>query len=298
MKKLFALACLLICVNSFAQTRLTIQSPNEKCASVLTSIRDHAFGDQGFWAGRLAQGDGTYLTVRSFLQFDLSSIPAGSFVNWARLSLFSLGGSFGPNSSILRRITSQWDPVSITWNTQPSTARRGTVRLPMSKTGNQDYKNINVWTLVQAMVDSPATSFGFAIRLDSDASGTASRSMMFISPGFNKPHFDPKLVMEYTAPGMQKKVTTLSIDLGGTSTALSIYPNPSNGIFNCKVKTSSTDNMTLRIIDMLGRTVYSQSVNPADIEIPVSLPASSRGTYFAILQANNAIIESQQLEIN
>lgn len=291
----------LFCFISFissAQTKLTIQSPNEKCATVYGGDAENvAFGDQGFWAARGGIGkNGAFISIRSFLQFDLSSIPKGSFINWARLTLFN-EGSGGPNEALLRRITSQWDPSKVTWNTQPTTAKRATIRLPKSKTTFEDYKNINVTNLLQVMVDSPSTSFGFSLRLDSDAQGNISKSLYFISPSFGEPHKNPKLVLEYTTRGMQPAVTSTSLDVSG-ATEMTIYPNPCNKEFSCNIK-SSAGSMNLRVIDMLGRTVYSLLLPGSNSQSRIELPESSVGTYFVILQDNNgATIVSQEMQVN
>jgi hypothetical protein len=303
MKKLLLLPCLLIAVISLGQTKLTIQSPFEKCATVISNLDEiRHFGDQGFQAARdttnYTSRGGPFRCTRSFLQFDLSSIPQGSFLNWAKLTLF-LVKSNGANACLFRRITSPWDPNTVTWNTQPTTSRRGTVKFPVSGIVTFFFLNIDVWKLVQPMIDSPSNSFGFALKLDSEQSKKEMGELRFYSPADRIPRFYPKLVLEYTAPGLQQKVTSMSVDLSGASTDMNIYPNPSNGIFNCNIKSTEANLMTLRVIDMLGRTVYSQPVNTSTLQMRVNLSTSSAGTYFIILQDNkNATIVSQQLQVN
>lgn len=306
MKKLLLLPCLFIAITSMAQTKLTIQNPKELCTSVInnppaqTDDTDLTFEAEGIGTRQeIRMGDG--FIVRGLLYIDLSAIPIGSFVNWARLTLFGNVMS-GFNSSKLRRVTSHWAVDTVNWNTQPSTTKRGQVSLPNSTSRSEDYKNINVTNLVQAMVDSPATSFGFELSLDTEYSTKIDQGFNFIQfkgPQNGKTHLAPKLVVEFTTPGFQKQETTLSIDLSGASTEMSIYPNPCHGIFNCNIKSVSTDNMTLRVIDMLGRTVYDQPVNTSGSQMQVNLPSSSSGTYFAILQDNKgATLVSQQLQVN
>lgn len=300
MKKIVILSFFFATINAFAQTKLTIQNSNEPWGVVYSDDRN-LVSNQGLAAGRTNAGSGTgnFYTIRSYLQFDLSSIPVGSKVNSAKLNLFG-GGSFfdlGPNSAILRRVTSAWNPATLIWNNQPSSALRGTVRLPMS-TGfpNPDYKNINVWTLVQAMVDSPSTSFGFSIRLDTDARGSTNRIISFNPPG--DPHKSPKLVIEYTPPGMNPAVTSMSADGTGTTTQMSLYPNPSNGTFNCSIKSDASDAMILRIMDMLGRTVYEQPLATPIQQLNVKLPIGSSGTYLVILQDNSGTVVYQRMLVN
>ena len=116
MKKLILLPFLIVAFASFAQTKLSIQSASEKCATVRTDGRNTAWGDIGFYAATLPGDDGTVRTFRSLLQFDLSSIPQGSFVNWARLTLFT-EDAVGGGTFLLRRVTSAWDETTVTWNT-------------------------------------------------------------------------------------------------------------------------------------------------------------------------------------
>lgn len=298
MRSILLLTLLLFALNSFAQTKLTIQSPNERSAQVATSDRNGAFGDEGFQAESISNGDGTFNLVRGLLEFDLSSIPQGSFVNWARLNLFSVGLNFGANTSLLRRITTPWDPSTVTWNNQPQTSKRGTVILPRSTNARQDYKNINVWTLVQAMVDSPNTSFGFEIKLDTER-GKVPSDLLFFTPGYNKPHFNPKLVMEFTAPGMKPAVTSMAIDGNGSSTVMTVYPNPSTGLFTCSIRSNEEINMSLRVLDMMGRTVYSEPVNSSNSQLKIQLPENVSGTYFVTVQDNkNETIVYQELQVN
>lgn len=300
MKKLLLPCFLIITCYSFGQTKLTIQSSNEKCATVISNNRDLAWGDQGFWANRAGHRFDYFTLIRSFLQFDLSSIPAGSKLNWARLTLYPLSAFIGgANTCLLRRITSPWDPNTVTWNTQPATSLRGTVKLPANKGADPDiYKNIDVWKLVQVMIDSPSTSFGFALRLDTEENTTESGSVLFYTPAFGKPHYNPKLVLEYTPPGMNPAVTSMSVDASGSTTVLKIYPNPCHDYFNCSVKSADAGNESLRVVDMLGRTVNNQPVTSSNQLVKVNLPIGSAGTYFVILQNNSGPIVFQELQVD
>lgn len=155
--------------------------------------------------------------------------------------------------------------------------------------------------LVQAMVDSPATSFGFAIKLDTEFGKTGADfvKVTFYSAGQLMLHKDPKLVIEFTAPGLQKQEVTLSVDLSGHEVEMNIYPNPCSGIFNCDIKSAANENMTLKVMDILGRTVYSRPVNSSDSRLRVNLPPVSTGSYFVILQDDkNETLVSQQLQVD
>jgi len=65
----------------------------------------------------LAAYDNIATKTRSYIQFDLGSIPKGSTISGASLQLYAedeLGGNL-----YLRKVTSSWDEASLTWNNQP-----------------------------------------------------------------------------------------------------------------------------------------------------------------------------------
>ena len=66
--------------------------------------------------------NGSPLTQRAYLKFDLSGIPAGHIITAAKLYLFVVGndGHPPPNAN-LYHAGDGWGWASITWNTQPPT---------------------------------------------------------------------------------------------------------------------------------------------------------------------------------
>ena len=117
-------------------------------------------------------------TLRSLIRFDLNQIPVNSTVQQATLTLFNnptsgnMGGSHsnlsGSNASWLQKVTSPWSESTVTWNTQPTTTTLNQVALPQSTSAHQNYA-LNVTTLVQDMVNDPATNYGFMLRLQTES---------------------------------------------------------------------------------------------------------------------------------
>lgn len=156
---------------------------------------------------------GRRVTCRSVIDFDLSSIPSNTVIQSAHLSLYnnptspnnwgnhSNGGRHCnknvSNAAVLRRITSKWDEFTVTWNNQPSTTTVNEVSLARSKKQNQDYTDINVTSLVQDMVNAPASSFGFMISLETEE---LYRCLILASSDNPDPSKHPKLVITYSAP--------------------------------------------------------------------------------------------------
>jgi len=139
-------------------------------------------------------------TLRSLMQFDLSSIPAGATIIDASLSLHynptsSSNGQAGNNASYLRRITSTWNRDLVTWNTAPTYDTTHQVLLAMSDSVNQNYLNIDVKNITQDMVNNSATSFGFLFMEQLEATFS---SMKFASFAHADTSLHPSLLIHYS----------------------------------------------------------------------------------------------------
>ena len=107
---------------------------------------------------------------RSFIQFDLSSIPSSAHIDSAFLFLYAdslnVNGILGQptygsdNAGVLRLVTQSWNETTITWNTQPTFSMQDEVVLPQSTSTMQDYI-LDIKNIVQTSVQYPTTSFGF-----------------------------------------------------------------------------------------------------------------------------------------
>jgi len=79
----------------------------------------------------------------------------------------------------------------------------------------------------------------------------------------------------------------LSLNENTLASTWTIYPNPSNGIFHIENSSSTTpDNTTLNIIDILGRTILTKTYNGSAPET-IDLSNNSNGLYFIQLQDQN-----------
>jgi hypothetical protein len=114
-------------------------------------------------------------TKRCFVGFDLSAIPTNAVVDSAYFSLYFsqtfldtypgfVNGHVGNNSLFIKRITSSWTELELTWNTQPSTTDTNQLLIPSYTNERQDYQRMNVKNLVTDMIANPSTSHGFMIR--------------------------------------------------------------------------------------------------------------------------------------
>ncbi len=194
-----------VTVNPSAIQTLTLQpanNPNE----VMLGFWNGDFTDRlpTDLAGCAWTRFGDPLNTRAIFKFDLSSIPANATIISAKLSLYSnptplLGSNFidansGPaNALFIERVTTAWNPVTITWQTQPGTDFTTQVSIPHTNLTTLDLIDIDVKNQVTPMVLSN-NNFGFKVRLQSE---TIYNLRDFCSSRHAATAKHPKLVITY-----------------------------------------------------------------------------------------------------
>jgi len=146
---------------------------------------------------------GAPLKVRCLLKFDLRHIHTKSPIRKATLSLYSVGtpgigpghsAMSGSNEFVLAKVTSPWDELKVTWNTQPSFTEEAAIRLPETSSEKQDFLDIDVTKMVQDMIDNPENNYGIMIKL---ANEEYYRRVIFGSSDNNDPMKRPKLTIAF-----------------------------------------------------------------------------------------------------
>jgi len=153
-------------------------------------------------AGCAWTSGGTPLTTRGLFKFDLSSIPANATILTARLSLYSMptpflgnliDANFGTsNAFYVERVTANWTPGVVTWQTQPGTDFGSQVTIPHTNLPFLDLVDIDVKNLVIPM--ATVANYGFKIRLQNEV---IYNIRLFSSSRFSDASKRPKLVITY-----------------------------------------------------------------------------------------------------
>lgn len=207
---LLALSILKTCELSDAASTLTLRPDGleGKDATLWSCMPDANFGNDRDYEAMAWTWNSLGLAsgvLRGVMEFDLSTIPAGSCIKSARLSLYnnpessenkgehaSLSGS---NKALLQRITEPWEEDLVSWENQPDATDKNEVNLRESTRVHEDYLNIDVTGLVQDMVDFPSESFGFLIKLETEA---FYRAVIFASSDHPEAKLRPRLVVIFT----------------------------------------------------------------------------------------------------
>jgi len=204
-KVMIFLAGISFCSVIHAQTTIILQPDGSqgKDAYLDSRLNFQNFGDYIDFAAISWTNQGTPVDIRSLIDFDLSSIPNGSTINSASLSLYSYDSPAngahstlsGSNESVIQRVTNSWDENTVTWNNQPSVTTQNQVFLSASTSTIQDYLNIDVTNLVQDMIDNPNNSHGFRLKLVTEE---YYRRMVFASSDWTDASLHPKLEVTFT----------------------------------------------------------------------------------------------------
>lgn len=115
--------------------------------------------------------------TRTYMKFDLSTIPQGAKIESAKLFLFSPSDSIsehahstlsGTNEFYVRRVIEKWNPQTITWQNQPVYTFDNEVLLASSLTHYQDYE-IDITNIVRSIIETGEVNNGFLIMLKEES---------------------------------------------------------------------------------------------------------------------------------
>ena len=225
---------LLLCLTDLPPQDTTIvQTPGDTCitlkpgaeygidAEVWSLDPNTNFGTHDENRANAWTWDGQSGIQRSFIRFNLDTLPVDAVLEFAGLSLFALDDPdtqlhSGDNPSYIRRVIEDWDEASITWDNQPAVTATHQVEHGAAVSGYEDFLDIDVTQLVQDMLDTE--NYGFMLRLQSE---TTYRRLGFASSDHINPETYPELQLCYTIP-VAIIEEPLPID------DIHLYPNPAN----------------------------------------------------------------------
>jgi hypothetical protein len=128
-------------------------------------------GDAHVLVGRPATNFG-YLSnlyvnngAMSFLQFDLSALPAGttaSQIAAAKVTFF-VNRVYEPGTINISQVTGSWTESGVTYNSAPSVAGTPTTSFTVATTSAAQFITVDITSLLQGWVASPSTNFGIAL---------------------------------------------------------------------------------------------------------------------------------------
>ncbi len=137
--------------------------------------------------------------VRTYIEFDLSSIPANARVFDADLKFYQFNTLGTDNFTVgLHKITSTWDESTITWNLQPTSSTSAEVTNNITA-GATTWESWDIVALVQGWLDGTITNYGMMLK-DTDESSVNTIAHFFTSDYTTDATKRPKLEIVYYIP--------------------------------------------------------------------------------------------------
>ena len=175
-----------------------------KDADVEETVPDGNNADIAVLYAGFTDTEGKY---RSYLQFDLSAVPADARVIDSKIELYlfeRVYSSVFSDESLLGiyQVTESWAEDTITWNNQPASFAQaeGEVNLASLLIGGRYWESWNITVLVQGWVDGTVPNYGIAIKAV-DETLTGGIIGKFRSSDFLvDPTKCPKLEIDYYIP--------------------------------------------------------------------------------------------------
>lgn len=204
---------------------------------------------------------GTPTLSHNYLQFDLTSIPAGSTVVSATLSLTHSStvthSTSTDNAELLAKVTQLWYENTVTWNNQPSYSAMDTVHIGTTNIGD-DKPNINLLSFVQDWVNNPLNNFGMVMHLV-DEPGLLGRYQSYASSDNPDSSARPKLVVQWLL------CTTDVNEISATNFLVNVYPNPVTEELHFTTADGGAINAI--IYDMLGNKISeTKNINVVNVK--------------------------------
>ncbi len=230
--------------------------------------------------------------TRGLIQFSLTQIPANATITDAKLSLYynpdytPLTEHTGNNALWIRRITSQWNEGTVTWNTQPTISTTNQVSVPQSVSNKQDYPDIDVTLLTQDIFKNVANNYGMMIQLQDE---TPYNDVMLASSDHPNKNLHPKIIVCYTIPtDINKQVESVN--------SISIFPNPFSSFTTIQFD-SPLINGELNVFNVQGQLVKTIR-NISGNQIQLFRDDLKNGIYFIRVIQNNTLIVTNKIIID
>lgn len=195
-KGFIAIFCLIaITTNLRSQTIISDTIYIQKDAIVSLVEAETNFGDYEFFESYIYNGKISERR-RSFIQFDLSGIPAEAQIISAMLHLFGTGHT-GKNESYLQMVKSPWEEYTVTYKTQPALLEDYVI-LEQSDNPNQNYQ-VEINHFFDMWINQGVANNGLALRI-ANVDLNLENGLKFGSSDHSNEENHPYIVIQYELP--------------------------------------------------------------------------------------------------
>ncbi|HEX7320743.1 MAG TPA: DNRLRE domain-containing protein [bacterium] len=233
------------------------------------------FGTQG-WL--ITYGNPWSLVYRTLMRFDLSSLPPGTPISAATVSLYMWDQAGVDFNVDIHKVLASWTETGVTWSNQPSFNATVESSLPYQ---GYTWWHFTITALVQDWVNNPGSNYGMILRNNPEI------------PGDNGGRFAKFYSRDTTINRPYLLITAVNIEENkcGDLSNLQVKPNPFNektSITFSTSKTSKDENIAVYLYNVEGRkikTIREGKTTPGYHCIQISSEGIPAGTYFLIIKS-------------
>ncbi len=176
---------------------ITLQPGSEGIDSEVESI--NPTNNYGNSSG-CAVGNTATNIIRTYIKFDLSTVPANAVIVDADLKLYQWGTLGTDNFTIgLYKVTSDWDESTIDWDPQPTCSVDAEITSDITWAWVATWRSWDIDTLAQAWLDGSITNYGVVLK-DTDEDLVNTLAYFLTSDYTYDTSKRPKLEIDYYIP--------------------------------------------------------------------------------------------------
>ncbi len=208
---------------------------------------------------------------RSFIRFDLTSIPVNSLITAANLRV-ELAVKSGKTDNIsVNQVTSTWAENTLTWNVQPTFSATASANFDVVKNnaaGTAD--TVSIIPLAQSWYANSGANYGVMLKDSAETGGDGLNSFASRETGGNATTDDPQLAITYSLATGQRTTIDLATSrklLTGTGPH-TVVVTLRYRVFGATIGGTITRPATLTVNSTVtGLSVALQSVTPASLAV-------------------------------
>jgi len=251
-----------------SSTTVTLTATDD--AYILSNSPDNNYGDES----ELRFGYNSDLwNYRTYIRFDLSSIPENAVIISAKLKLVDNRDDTSNLNIEVHRVIGDWDESSITWNNQPG---YDSVVISSATSGYAgDVIEWDVTDLVQAWVNGTYNNYGFAL-----IGGQTDYYERAYSKEASEPNNRPILVVEYVEPNTVTVTVTETQTTTETETQ-TITETATQTITETQTTTVANTTITETMTETITQTITETETETQTINQTVTTTQTINNTIYS-----------------
>lgn len=224
--------------NAHAQTTVNFTADSTMGDAMVANggMDNSNFGSQGQLNVYHMVGQQIPMVFRTFIEYDISSIPENAIITDAKLKLVTdLVNNNINHPMYVERVSQSWDEATITWNNQPTVITGDQVSISHEQTSSSGTHEFDVTEHVQVMVGHPDQNNGWRIRLQSESAST-DFGVRYHSSEAQSAINRPVLEITYVLPvEMQTNVTHCTSGNNDGELSVAVSGGSSYGLSNIRL---------------------------------------------------------------